>query len=807
MRVRNFSIFLLMCGVGLGASCSASEGGGAKPSGGTGGGSAGAADAQGTGGSITVDAGSDSPTSCTGASECPKGTLCKYELCIPNLGKCTTHDDCPGDSYCDADGTCIPYGIPPSKTNDPTCEKATPSPGLAPIVQCEWLGPPAGDPTAEYVDIYSAPMVAELNLDLDPNKIQPSIVVTTFKTGTTSHEGILRVFDGRTCEEQMRIGGPDDSNADANRVGYATNWAIGDLDGDVGASAQGHPEIVGLHRVGNTSNASDPLQLVAFAIDTSGAKPKLTQKWLGHTCPGNQPVTFSNNLANYGPGLWDLDDDGTPEIVIDSMVFDANGCLLNPPVSSTPYLNLGLFNTVADVDLDGKPELVRFDGVYAWDTSAKQWQLESYFTPNAATQKPGHVAVVDVGQYSTISGKPATAKLPEIVVVSAATTTFNPSSTGSIRVQTLSGDVVFGPVNLYHQTSNHGGHGGPPTASDFDGDGQVEFAAAANEYYAVYDPDCTVSGPPAARPGGKCNKMNGSLPSGILWAQPSQDFSSSVTGSSLFDFDGDGTSEVIYGDECYVRVYDGPTGAVRFSAPASTGTGYELPVIADVDGDFATEIVAVRTTASSINCPSPDPLFPASGPWVHKGGFSILRDPQDRWVSSRPIWNQHAYSITHVSDDGRVVQSSKVLNNWEQPGMNNFRQNAQGELGKLALADLTVELDDLSNVCSGKTQTVDLSAKVCNRGTNPVQDGAEIVFYQLPKGDAGAPDGGTASPLCKVKTGTLLAPGDCTVVHCSGQVDGDKDVYVAADPDATIADCHPGNNVGAGSGKLCPTVR
>ena len=104
-------------------------------------------------------------------------------------------------------------------------------------------------------------------------------------------------------------------------------------------------------------------------------------------------------------------------------------------------------------------------------------------------------------------------------------------------------------------------------------------------------------------------------------------------------------------------------------------------------------------------------------------------------------------------------------------------------------------------MCSGKTQTVDLSAKVCNRGTNPVQDGAEIIFYQLP------PEGGAQTLLCKVETGTLLAPGDCTVVHCTGEVDGSKDVYVAADPEGTIADCHPGNNVGAGSGKLCPTVR
>jgi hypothetical protein len=370
---------------------------------------------------------------------------------------------------------------------------------------------------------------------------------------------------------------------------------------------------------------------------------------------------------------------------------------------------------------------------------------------------------------------------------------------------------VFGPVPLYKKTSAYGGHGGPPTASDFDGDGQVEFAAAAYEFYVVYDPDRTSGAPPPERPGGKCDKTDATLPAGILWAQPSQDFSSSSTGSSIFDFDGDGKSEAVYGDECYVRVYDGKSGSVLFSAPASTGTGYELPVVADVDGDFATEIVASRSNAN-LNCPSPDPLFAASGAFVVKGGFVILRDPEDRWVSSRPIWNQHAYSITHVTDDGRIPKASQVLRNWEQPGMNNFRQNAQGQLGKLALSDLAVELDDLGELCDGVTKTIEISAKVCNRGTNPVGDGAEVGFYQAPNTDGGLPDGafedgGIAGLVCKTTTPKLLLPGDCTTVKCTGHVDGDKNVYVVADPSGSIADCHPGNNVGAGTRVLCPPVK
>src|SRR5262249_31090048 len=40
---------------------------------------------------------------------CAQGAHCKYGVCIPDLGTCNTNDDCPGDSYCDTDKTCVPY--------------------------------------------------------------------------------------------------------------------------------------------------------------------------------------------------------------------------------------------------------------------------------------------------------------------------------------------------------------------------------------------------------------------------------------------------------------------------------------------------------------------------------------------------------------------------------------------------------------------------------------------------------------------------------------------------------------------------
>ncbi len=727
-----------------------------------------------------------------GCGSCPDNYLCKYGECIPDLGSCTSNDECPGDAYCDGDGQCIPYGVPPDRQNDPECKKAAVPVGITPVVQCQWTDAPVGDPTRGYRRVYTTPIVADLNLDQDPSKIQPSIVLTTWRD-VNERTGILRVFDGRTCTEQMRIGDSDEDVYD-DRPGYASQWVVGDLDGDVGSG--GHPEIVGLHRTSN-----DELSAIAFAIDSTGMAPMLQRRWLGRDCAdGDALIEFGDHRGHLGPSLLDLDDDGTPEVIVDTMVFDADGCLLNTFDDETQYLSdKGVQSAVADVDLDGVPELIRHDRVAQWDTSTQEWVTDGYFVANPSGHRHGYVAIVDAGLYSTGIAGVADDDLPEVVVVSASTQNANANDSGSIRLQTIAGDIVWGPVAL-HKTSGDAGRGGPPTASDFDGDGQPEFASAGATFYAVYDPDCDAGGVPSERPNGQCNRdpsMAG-LPDGILWAQASKDASSNITGSSVFDFDGDGTAEAVYSDECYVRVYHGATGQVVFSAPAGNGTGMEFPVIVDVDGDFATEIVVPRADNTS-GCPSPDPLFSASGSFSTSSGFVVYRDPQDRWANSRPVWNQHAYSITHVNDDAVVPNSSSVQANWQVPGYNNFRQNAQGDIGVLELADLTVEIEGV-DICMS-VGNVMLEARVCNRGTAPVRDGIDVEFRQtIP------PDTGLASSVlvCVDATNVLLQPGDCTLVSCNGSITPGAETWVVADPNDTIADCHPANNDGAGSLAICP---
>lgn len=148
--------------------------------------------------------------------------------------------------------------------------------------------------------------------------------------------------------------------------------------------------------------------------------------------------------------------------------------------------------------------------------------------------------------------------------------------------------------------------------------------------------------------------------------------------------------------------------------------------------------------------------------------------------------------MTHVTDDAQVVRTSEWTPNWTAEGLNNFRQNTQGDLGVLAIADLTVVFYEVDDICDAELPAeLPLRARVCNRGTNPVSDGALVRYAE----------GETV--VCESQTGRLLAPGDCEEVSCTGTVTSADALTVQVDPDDEIADCHPGNDVGAPAAAFC----
>src|SRR5690606_7207476 len=181
----------------------------------------------------------------------------------------------------------------------------------------------------------------------------------------------------------------------------------------------------------------------------------------------------------------------------------------------------------------------------------------------------------------------------------------------------------------------------PGTIHDFDGDGIAEMASSSQQYYAVYQ---------------------GPNPADVLWQTIVQD-NSGAAGGTAFDFLGDGVAEAMYADEQFMRIYDGLTGDVLLEQARYSATISEYPIVADVDNDGSAEILVVSMNTE-----------PA---------LQVIRDVEDRWIQARRIWNQHAYYVTNVREDGTIPQVP--VNNWET--LNTYRTNAQIEGGGLCKPD------------------------------------------------------------------------------------------------------------------------
>jgi len=225
----------------------------------------------------------------------------------------------------------------------------------------------------------------------------------------------------------------------------------------------------------------------------------------------------------------------------------------------------------------------------------------------------------------------------------------------------------------------------PRHVADYDGDGEIEIGVAGARRYAVFETD-------------------GSL----KWSTVTRDTSSSRTGSSVFDFDGDGSAEVVYRDELYLRVYRGSDGNVLFQTPMSSCTWHEYVLVADVDADNNAEIVAVANN----NC----------GFGQQRGVF-VFGDANDNWVNTRKIWNQHTYHITNVNDDGTIPRNE--LNNQEI--YNNYRCNSLLPEEVFGSPDITVSYITVDQ--TNYPASVTVSARIGNGGAVSHPAGVDITFY------------------------------------------------------------------------------
>ncbi|MFH2006809.1 MAG: CARDB domain-containing protein [bacterium] len=669
---------------------------------------------------------------------CDAGDVCLGDQCVTPGGMCDNNFDCLyEDWYCEQTiHRCLPL------PGGPLCEGEPEFTAIEPVL--EWFWPGVSYDGHYWLNSMTAPVVGDVNGDGTPD-----VVVVLFYAGSYTTGNLIAVLDGAgdgAGGGQLLFTIPSAADPTAPYAKSGSSVALGNFDADPGLEIVYNMQGGGV-RIADNDGVGDVCDTAAY--------------------PGCQGTRTTGNGASTtlsgGLSLADLDHDGMPDVIIRCQALNGHN-IGDPALDLMDRAGCGTSTVVADVDQDGRPEVIDGDHAYTADPlipGGEELWVHTRAWPS------GYIAVADL--FASVPG-------PEVINI----------RNGFYVLNGLTGEVLVGPGGTLIDATipiPGAGHGGAPTVADFDGDGLPEVSTAGLAAYVVYDPDCWTT---TLRAGGQCASGATDL---MLWTQPTQDLSSSSTGSSVFDFQGDGMAEVLYADECFFHIYEGLTGQelVNPILPSSSGTLSEYPLVADVDGDGNAEMVVVSSDYYVIGagchvhwknagldigelcaittctagppctggvggtCSAAGEQCDASGICQLPGGTHGVRvygDLNDRWVRTRPVWNQFGYHVTDFMLAGGFWDVPTVeVPNWIV--YNNYRQNVQG--GALfPVPDLALELTATA-VCPNEIRLV---ATVTNQGSAGAPSNIPVLFYRT-DADATNPPELIATEF----TGAVLLPG------------------------------------------------
>lgn len=650
---------------------------------------------------------------------CGGGQVCSFQKCVVPGAVCHDSSDCALNEYCeftlgtatdggvvdgggdascvaiaDRTGKCLPR--PPTCAPDAgattdggaitcleKCEVRPPATTFTPVQKFAW----GGEIVAPFsTDVMMAPIVIQLDDDDCDGKVTdrdiPEIVFSTFSNGAYGSNGVIHAISLKNGAFVEKWAVPNAGNATV--VNPTKQIAAGDFDGKPGNEVVACGVDGALHAFRGTDGA---------------------ELWV------------SPAIQCFMPAIADLDGDGKPEVIVEGGILNGvDGTLKHAFV---PALN-GPF-VVSDLDSDGKLDVItssrgyKADGTMFVDTGIAQ-------TGSFPGTQDWKGAWAGIGDFNG-DGK------PEVVAVDNETHQvlvwrYDAVAAGKFTIvrPLIDMNALFGastcPVGSWGNL--HGG--GPPTIADFDKDGTPDVGLAGGVGYVVFD-------------GKKLVNTAFTGTQAIMWSKVTTDCSSASTGSTVFDFDGDGKAEVVYSDEQRMRIYEGATGNELASFCNTTATLIEFPIVADVDNDGHADIVVISNAYGSTCVDGVTP--------TKQAGVRVFGPATGSWVRTRRVWNQHSYHITNIGEDGKVPATE--LPNWKQPGLNNFRQNKQPG-SEFAAPNLVVTVDP---ICPGPTG---VTVTVRNVGEALVPAGVVVGVY------SGTPSTGTK--IGSVTTSRPLYPAE-----------------------------------------------
>ncbi|HOT47017.1 MAG TPA: FG-GAP-like repeat-containing protein [Spirochaetota bacterium] len=396
-------------------------------------------------------------------------------------------------------------------------------------------------------------------------------------------------------------------------------------------------------REGSTGGAGGSIRLLAFNNDGT---------FLWRSSAADIPSSIGISIA-------DINRDGSPEILTDVSVLDSSGTLLWSAPAPTARRN----SCIVNLDLSGDPEVVIGNTAYR-SNGTVYWQNAS------------------MAEGFTAAGNFDSDPNPELILVARGTT--------SPQVFCLehTGQVKWGPVDLpkgpeFPAYPPYSLYGSVPAITDADGDGEPEIAVT------------TAGGLFLLETGGS-----------ITWRAVIRDYSSGMVGCTAFDFDEDGKNEIVLNDEHNFRIFRGTDGAVLYEINVGSGTLYEMPVIADVDGDSQAEIV-VAANSYAFN--------------FGHAGIVVFGDLGLTWPNTMKVWNQGDYHITNCTGNALIPVFEAAY--WQIN--NSYRQGAL--VNPVSGSDLSISAITVD--ATAYPSSVELAAAVRNNGPRGLSSSVIVAFY------------------------------------------------------------------------------
>ena len=331
--------------------------------------------------------------------------------------------------------------------------------------------------------------------------------------------------------------------------------------------------------------------------------------------------------------LADFNGDGWPELYIGNVIYDAatlkrlcagpaNGNAGRSWRNDSGEIGRSAMSLIANVLGDSIPELICGNTIYSVDIASRTdpslnhvTELKTIAIPTRIPQD-GNVAVVDFNKDG---------RLDVLVVIDGSgSDIYDTSYIYAYDPETE--DILF--IHSHYARTI-----GFPLVGDVDGDGDLDMV------YLDYHSQLSNSRITAIT----FNPAAGLQPK---W-QATHGDQSGQTSMTLFDFNQDGISEIVYRDMANLRIINGSGKSHKtgndtipfydlYTKSMYAGTWKEYPVVADVNGDGAAEIVVCGKVGSGLG---------------YVGGQLWIIGGIHPWAPARPVWNQYMYNVTNINKD------------------------------------------------------------------------------------------------------------------------------------------------------------